>query len=141
MLKRHVQRVKLTSDPLTSQPEVLQLHNIRSAWSQKPSRLKVLSLILGMPLRTQRISMTRLRHRLAGFRRLCRVVLITYCTCRNPLPPRVNITERHVWAVPPHLLLQRSVSQIHEVMLHMKCSNLLSIFFTEGMEEFSEYLP
>lgn len=29
LLKRHVQRVKLTSDPLTSQPEELQLQNIR----------------------------------------------------------------------------------------------------------------
>ena len=35
LLKRHVQRVKLTSDPLTDQPEVLQLHNIRSVQQHK----------------------------------------------------------------------------------------------------------
>lgn len=40
LLKRHVQRVKLTSDPLTDQPDVLQLHNIRSVAQTQPAFLE-----------------------------------------------------------------------------------------------------
>ncbi len=47
LLKRHVQRVKLTSDPFTEQPDVLQLHNIRSVLRDRTTYLAALIVLVG----------------------------------------------------------------------------------------------
>lgn len=51
--------------------------------------------------------------------------------CRNPSPPNVNITERHVWGVPPHLLLHKTVSQVHEVSYRFDRHSLFSTELAE----------